>query len=42
MILLIGVKIGKRTVYSEGLTNHINAVLSLPIIDVRKNQIQKI
>ncbi len=26
--------IGKRTVYSEGLTNHINAVLSLPVLDL--------
>jgi phosphomannomutase len=29
-------KIGKRTIYSEGLTNHINSVLSLPIIDLEK------
>lgn len=29
-------KIGIRTVYSEGLINHINAVLSLPIIDLEK------
>lgn len=34
-------KIGKRTVYSEGLTNHINAVLSLPIIDVEKIKSKK-
>ena len=28
-------KIGLRTIYSEGLANHINAVYSLPIIDVQ-------
>jgi phosphomannomutase len=34
-------KIGKRTIYSEGLTNHINAVLSLPIIDLKKIKSKK-
>jgi phosphomannomutase len=34
-------KIGKRTIYSEGLTNHINAVLSLPIIDLEKIKSKK-
>jgi len=29
-------KIGKRNVYSEGLANHIKAVLSLPVVDVDK------
>ncbi|MBK7497968.1 MAG: phosphoglucosamine mutase [Ignavibacteriales bacterium] len=34
-------KIGKRTVYTEGLMNHINAVLSLPIIDLEKIKSKK-
>lgn len=34
-------KIGKRTVYTEGLTNHINSVLSLPIIDLEKIKSKK-
>lgn len=34
-------KIGKRTIYSEGLTNHINAVLTLPIIDLEKIKSKK-
>ncbi len=34
-------KIGKRTIYSEGLTNHIKAVLSLPIIDLEKIKSKK-
>jgi phosphomannomutase len=34
-------KIGKRTIYSEGLTNHINSVLSLPIIDLEKIKFKK-
>lgn len=34
-------KIGKRTVYNEGLQNHINAVLSLPIIDLEKIKSKK-
>lgn len=34
-------KIGKRTIYSEGLTNHINAVLSLSIIDLEKIKSKK-
>jgi len=34
-------KIGKRTIYSEGLTNHINAVLSLPIINIEKIRSKK-
>ncbi len=34
-------KIGKRTVYSEGLTNHIIAVLSLPIINLEKIKSKK-
>lgn len=34
-------RIGKRTVYNEGLTNHINAVLSLPIIDLEKIKSKK-
>lgn len=34
-------KIGKRTVYSEGLTDHIKAVLSLPIIDLEKIKSKK-
>lgn len=34
-------KIGKRTVYTEGLTNHINSVLSLPVIDVNKIKSKK-
>jgi len=34
-------KIGKRTVFSEGLTNHINAVLALPIIDVENIRSKK-
>jgi phosphomannomutase len=34
-------KLGKRTVYSEGLTNHIKAVLSLPIIDLEKIKSKK-
>ena len=33
--------IGKRTVYTEGLMNHINAVLSLPIIDLEKIKSKK-
>ncbi len=35
-------KIGKRTIYSEGLSNHINSVLSLPIIDVEKIKDKKL
>ncbi len=35
-------KIGKRTIYSEGLTNHINAVLKLPIINLEKIKSKKI
>lgn len=34
-------KIGKRNIYSEGLTNHINSVLSLPIIDLKKIKSKK-
>lgn len=34
-------KIGKRTVYSEGLKNHIKAVLSLPIINLEKIKSKK-
>ncbi len=34
-------KIGKRTIYNEGLTNHINAVLSLPTIDLEKIKSKK-
>lgn len=34
-------KIGLRKVYSEGLTNHIKAVLSLPIIDLEKIKSKK-
>lgn len=34
-------KIGKRTIFSEGLTNHIKAVISLPIIDVEKIKSKK-
>jgi phosphomannomutase len=34
-------KIGKRTVFSEGLNNHIKAVLSLPIIDVENIKSKK-
>lgn len=34
-------RIGKRTVYSEGLSNHIQAVLSLPVIDVEKIKSKK-
>lgn len=33
--------IGKRTVYTEGLTNHINSVLSLPIIDLERIKSRK-
>lgn len=34
-------KIGKRTVFSKGLNNHIKAVLSLPIIDVENIKSKK-
>jgi phosphomannomutase len=34
-------QIGKRTVYTEGLTNHINSVLSLSIIDLEKIKSKK-
>ncbi len=34
-------KIGKRTVYNEGLQNHINAVLSLPNIDLENIKSKK-
>ena len=33
--------IGKRTVYTEGLTNHIKSVLSLPIIDLERIKSRK-
>ncbi len=29
-------KIGKRTIYSEGISNHIEAILKLPVIDLEK------
>src|SRR5574338_810586 len=33
--------IGKRTIYNEGLLNHVNAVLSLPIINLEKIRAKK-
>lgn len=33
--------IGKRTIYNEGLINHINSVLSLPVINLEKIKTKK-
>jgi phosphomannomutase len=34
-------RIGKRTIYNEGLNNHINAVLNLPVINLTKIKSKK-
>ena len=34
-------KIGKRTIYSEGISNHIEAILKLPVIDLEKIKSKK-
>jgi len=34
-------KIGKRTIYSQGISNHIEAILKLPVIDIEKIKSKK-
>lgn len=34
-------KIGKRTLFSDGLKNHIDSILKLPVIDIEKIKIKK-